>query len=118
MNKVILLGRLTKDNELKEAGKGKEKSKVVSNSIAVNMSKEQTEFVNVVFWNNIAENVNKFTKKGSRVMVEGFIKTDTYEVEGKNRSKTYVVASNVEFADTKKEETKKEDDTPIDDLPF
>ena len=117
MNKVILMGRLTKEPELKEVGK--DKHKVVLFSIAVpRIIKEQVDFINCVAWDITAELISNYLTKGSRILIEGEIRVDSYEDKNKNKQYiTRVLVSNFEFADTKKEEATNEQET-VDDLPF
>lgn len=104
MNKVILIGRLTKDPELKfTPGKG---SAVATCTIAVNrrFSKENNEadFISVVVWNKTAEVLATYTKKGSLIGVAGRIQTRSYETkDGGRRYITEVVADEIEFLDKK-----------------
>lgn len=105
MNKCILVGRLTKDCELRNAT---DKS-VVSFTIAVSRpfkNKEgnyDTDFLNCVCWNN-AENINKYLHKGSSCAVEGRVQTRTYDdKEGKKVYVTEIFCERVEFLDSKKD---------------
>lgn len=80
MNKLMLLGRLTKDIELKGEG---DKLRGLT-SIAINQSKDKVTFVDVVFWRQQAENAAKYLYKGRQVCVEGMLRID------KKDTKTYV----------------------------
>jgi len=110
MNKVILIGRLSRDPELRHTTSG---TPVCQINIAINRPVSQdkepeTDFINVVIWNKQAENVAKFVNKGGQVAVEGRIQTRSYENnEGKKTYVTEVIASNVEFLQTKKNDTSK-----------
>lgn len=105
-NKVMLLGRITKEIELRYTQSNKA---CTSFSIAVNRpykngEEKQTDFINIVAWGNLAENLNKYTSKGSLVGIEGRLQTRTYEAsDGKKRAITEVLASNIQFLDTKRE---------------
>ena len=102
MNTIALTGRITKELELKETTTGK---KVSEFSLAVNrVGQEQADFINCQVWGTQAENLAKYQGKGSLVGVVGSLRTDTYEVEGTKRYKTYVLVSNVEYLSAKKEE--------------
>lgn len=102
MNNTNLVGRITKDLELKYTTSGKA---VCEFSLAVNrIGSEDTDFINCVVWNKQAENLAKYQGKGSLIAASGALRVDTYEVEGNKRYKTYVLVSNIEFLGTKKEE--------------
>ena len=101
MNKVLLIGRITKDLELRHTPNDKA---VCDFTLAVNRDKENADFINCVVWNNQAENLCKYQGKGSLIAVFGELRVDTYEVEGNKRYKTYVYVNNIEFL-SKKEET-------------
>ena len=100
MNSVILVGRLTRDPELRTTPNGIATCQI---SLAVNGLPNQngertTDFINVVVWRRQAENVAKFCQKGSQVGVEGKIHTRSYDAnDGSKRYVTEVVASNVTF---------------------
>lgn len=112
MNTVILMGRLTRDPELRYLQTGANRA-VARFSIAVDKqlsremkmemeSKNQptADFINIVCWGKLAENVVKFTGKGRRVIINGRIQTGSYvDKDGKRVYTTDVVASNVEFID-------------------
>lgn len=103
MNQTILIGRITKDLELKATPSGKF---VCEFSLAVNrIGSEETDFITVVVWEKQAENLAKYQGKGSQIAVSGSIRVDTYEVEGQRRYKTYVLANNIEYLGTKSSET-------------
>lgn len=99
MNKVILIGNLTKDPELRYTPNG---VAVATFTLAVNRSKrgqEQTaDFPNIVAWNKLADNCAQYLRKGRKVAVEGRLQTRSYDnKEGKKVYVTEVVAENVEF---------------------
>lgn len=104
MNNVCLVGRLTRDPELRTTGTG------VSNcrfSIAVDGRPDSngnphTDFINIVVWRNQADNVAKYCRKGSMVGVVGRIQTGSYQAQdGTTRYTTDVVADNVRFLSSK-----------------
>ncbi|WP_267523343.1 single-stranded DNA-binding protein [Campylobacter sp. MG1] len=109
MNKVILIGRLTRDIEIKSIGSTG--SAVVNNAMAVNRYRtsnsgeklEETLFIDVVFFNRLAEIVNQYLRKGSKLMVEGFLQQQTWvdTVTNQNRSKIQLVVENMEMLDPK-----------------
>ena len=103
MNKVILTGRITKDLELR---KTKSDKSVCEFTLATNrVGSEDADFVSCMVWNQQAENLCKFQGKGSLIAVFGELRTDSYEIEGQKRYKTYVLVSNVEFLSKKTEST-------------
>ena len=100
MNKVFLIGRLSRDPELRRTGSGMAVCQMnVAISRRVGTGKEpETDFINVVVWDKQAENVSRFLSKGRQVAVEGRIQTRNYDNnEGKRVYVTEVVATNVEF---------------------
>lgn len=124
MNKVILMGRLTKAPETRFT---QTNNKQVTNfTLAVNRRfTEGTDFLNIVAWNKTAEFVSKYFKKGKQVAVIGNIQTRTYDdKDGKKVYVTEILAEEVYFADSKKEEGKTENNNEFtncqqdDDLPF
>lgn len=101
MNQVCLIGRLTRDSELRENEKG---TKVSSFTLAIARDENTTDFINCTCFNKIAEVLNKYTKKGSQVGVIGRIQTRTYEEDGKKRTTTYVLVNKLMLLG-KKEDT-------------
>jgi single-strand DNA-binding protein len=106
MNKVFLIGRLTKDPDLKYLSNNN--TPVATFSIAVNRTfanqngEKQTDFIPIIVWRKQAENVKKYITKGSLVAVDGSIQTRNYEnQEGKKVYVTEVVANNVQFLESK-----------------
>lgn len=103
MNKVILTGRITKDLELR---KTKSDKSVCEFTLATNrVGSEDADFISCMVWNQQAQNLCKFQGKGSLIAVFGELRTDSYEIEGQKRYKTYVLVSNVEFLSKKTENT-------------
>ena len=104
MNNVILIGRLTRDPELRTTANG---TSTTSFSLAVdgyrNANGEvHTDFINIVVWNKQAENVCKFVKKGSQIAIQGRISTRSYDAQdGTKRYVTEVLADNVYFLESK-----------------
>ncbi len=110
MNKVILMGRLTKDPETRYTQSTN--TQVTSFTLAVNRrfvkegEERQADFINIVAWNKTAEFVSKYFKKGQQVGVIGRLQTRNWEDEqGQKHYVTEVIAEEVYFADTKKEES-------------
>ena len=100
MNKVVLIGRLSRDPELRHTGNGTAVCQInVAISRPVSQGKEpETDFINVVVWNKQAENVARYLSKGRQVAIEGRIQTRSYDNnEGKRTYVTEVIANTVEF---------------------
>ena len=102
MNKVILTGRLTKDVDVKYTQNGK---CVALFSMAVNgFKKEDVYFFNIVAWNKTAKLCGNYLTKGGKVLVEGQLTTRSYEDNnGSKKTVTEIIASNVEFLESKKQ---------------
>ena len=100
MNKVFLIGRLSRDPELRHTANGTAVCQInVAISRPVGQGREaETDFINVTVWNKPAENVAKYLSKGRQIAIEGRIQTRNYDNnEGKKVYVTEVIASNVEF---------------------
>lgn len=119
VNQVFLIGRLTRDVELRTTTSGKN---VATFSLAVDRGQDQTDFFDVTAWEKTAELVNQYTQKGSKVHVQGSIQQESWEdkASGQKRSKVVVVARDVTFLDSKAESpqngSQKAQDTVIDDI--
>lgn len=99
LNQVIMIGRLTRDPELSYTPSG---NAVCNFSLAVNgYKKNDVSFFNIQAWNKIAENVNNYMKKGSKVCVEGSLRQDRWEKDGQKFNRVLVNARNVYFLDSK-----------------
>ena len=129
MNKVILMGRLTKEPELRYTTSNN--TAVCNFTLAVNRrfqkqgEERKADFIPVVVWGKQAEFCEKYFAKGRQVAVAGRIETSSWnDNEGKKRYKTEVVADEVYFADSKQGSSKQADDDgfyPLEDddgLPF
>ena len=104
MNYVCIVGRITKDIELRTTDNGKN---VVKFTLAVNKDKEHTNFINCVVWNKVAETMAKYCKKGDLIGIKGEIQTGSYEnSKGDKIFTTEVLASKITFLSTKQEEKK------------
>lgn len=141
-NKVILVGNITADIELKETPSG---AKVASFSIATNrywknkdgLKEQSVTYHNIVAWNRTAEVVAEFTNKGSKILVEGYLDNRSWEAEdGSKRYRTEVVAESIQLLPTstknsaplpeepKAEEAKRtaptynDDEPALEDIPF
>ena len=104
MNKVFLIGRLTRDPELRYTDAN---IPVCRFSIAVNRNysnqngERDADFINISVWRKQAENIKNYLRKGSQVAIDGRIQTSSYEKDGVRRYNTEVVADNVQFLDTR-----------------
>ena len=103
MNKVFLVGNLTRDPELTTVGANN--ASVCKFGIAVNRrvgGNQETDFYNITAWRMLGENCAKFIKKGSKVAISGDIQIRNYEdKEGNKRTSVEVTADAVEFLDRK-----------------
>ena len=132
INKVILMGRLTRDPEMRHTNSG---TPVTTFSIAINSGygeNQRTDFVNCLAWNKTAEFVTKYFAKGKMIVIaDGRISTRSWETQdGKRAYATEVIANEVSFGETKSSQQtvtqppmQDDDDdfTPLDeddDLPF
>ena len=111
LNKVMLIGNLTRDPELRYIPNG---SAVADVSLAVNREwtdreggkQSETCYVDIVAWRRLAEICDQYLSKGSLVFIEGRLQLDTWETQqGEKRSKHRVVASNMQLLDRKGRET-------------
>ena len=104
MNKVYLIGNLTRDPELSETTGGVAfcRFAIAVNRTFVNQDgNRDADFFNITVWRGQAENCGKFLKKGSKVAIVGSLQNRTYEdKEGVKRTVTDIVASEVEFLST------------------
>lgn len=121
LNKVQLIGNLTRDPELKSLPSG---VKVCAFSVATNevytkdgQKIEKAEFHNIVVFGRVAENVAKFLRKGSQVYVEGKLQTRSWEAEGVKRYRTEIIALNVQFGSKPKGEGNQSQTDHYDDAP-
>ena len=119
MNKVVLIGRLTRDPELRYTASNIPSTRF---TLAVNRNfqnqngETEADFINVVVWRKQAENVKKYVSKGSLIAVEGRIQTGSYERDGQRVYTTDVVADNVQFLESKAQSQNRVNDnvTPAD----
>lgn len=109
LNKIILMGRLTRDPELKRTQSG---TAVTSFALAVDRDfksqsgEKETDFIDIVAWRNTAEFVSKYFSKGRMAVVEGRLQTRKWQdKEGNNRVSVEVAADNVYFGDSAKRES-------------
>lgn len=103
MNSVNLIGNMTRECELRMTNTGKP---VASFTLAVNTGygdNQQTSFINCVVWNKQAENLEKYTSKGSKLAVTGALRQRTYEnANGQKINVVEVICQSIEYLNTKK----------------
>ena len=116
LNKIILMGRLTRDPELRKTESG---TAVCSFSIAVDRDfksksgEKETDFIDIVVWRATAEFVSKYFTKGRMAVVEGRLQLrDWTDKEGNKRRSAEVIADNVYFGDSKPKDSGEEEDIP------
>ena len=113
MNKVILVGNLTKDPELSETPSGVAVCKfslAVSRDYTNAEGNRDTDFFNITVWRGRAENCGKYLKKGNKVAIVGSLQTRSYEdKDGIKRNVTDVIASEVEFLTPKQQANQEEE---------
>ncbi len=99
MNKALLIGNLTKDPVLTTTSSGLSCCRF---TIAINnFSNKSADFIPVVVWEKVAENCMKYLKKGSKVAIEGSVRSNSYDTQnGERRFSIDVTASRVEFLST------------------
>lgn len=133
LNKIIVMGRLTKDVELRNTQSGKA---IANFTLAVDRDfkgkngEKETDWLDVVAWGNTATFVNSYFSKGRMAVVEGRLQTRQFEDRNGNKRKvTEIVADNVYFGDSKKDGNKApadpldqfaelEEDDDFGDIPF
>lgn|SRR5690606_18492505 len=135
LNRVILVGRLTRDPDLRYTPNGgvavTRFTVAVNRKFANQQGEREADFINIVTWRALAENCGNYLKKGSLVAIEGRIQTRSYEnQEGRTVYVTEVVADDVRFLDTRGGSSKPKDqedpfgklddpfDLPEDKIPF
>ena len=102
-----MLGRLTRDPELRDA----DKTSYVKTAIAVDRryNRDETDFFNMTAFGKTAEFMNKYFARGSKVLIEGRLQSSTYEKNGEKRTSIEVIVEQVEFAESKKKVADKGD---------
>lgn len=123
LNRVVLIGRLTRDVELKFLPNG---TPVANFTLAVDRpfakdGEREADFIPIVVWRKQAENCANYIGKGSLVAVDGRMQVRSYEQDGKRRYVTEVVADSVRFLDSRKKQEQyqgTEADFDEGDIPF
>jgi single-strand DNA-binding protein len=101
INRVVLVGRLTRDAELKYTASGQAVCKF---SVAVNRRRksgdqwvDEANYFDVVLWGRQGESLNQYLVKGKSVGVDGELRQDRWQQDGQNRSKVEIVADNIQL---------------------
>ena len=120
LNRLCYQGRLTADPELKQTQSG---TNLCSFTVAWSdkyKDNENTCFLRCTAWGKTAEFIEKYFKKGEQILIEGKLKTDTWENEKGKQSRTQCVVDKVHFCGSKKESNtySETEMTPLDDMPF
>ena len=104
INSVVLIGRLTRDAELKYTKTG---TAITNLSIAVNRSIkkdeqwiEEASFFNITLWGRRGEGLNQYLQKGVRVSVKGSLVQERWQQDGENRNRVYIHAENIQLLDS------------------
>lgn len=105
MNKVILVGRLTKDIEVRYTQTGKAVARfilAVNRRVNKDKEKQQADFIPIIVWNKLAEVCSKYLTKGSQMLVEGHLQIRDYVAQdGKKHYIAEVIAQELEFMGSK-----------------
>lgn len=116
MNKVVLMGRLTKDVE-KRFTKNQKELYCFTLAVPRKMDKEKVDFIDCIAFAKLGEVISKYTSKGTKIIVNGELNINQYEdKDGNKRSSTTVIVNDFYFTENKKVEEPKQEDT--NDLPF
>jgi len=98
MNIAILMGRMTRDPELRYTSNGKA---YTTFTLAVQKTKNEAEFIDCVAWEKTAENIAEYFRKGIRILIQGRLNVSSYEQNGEKRKSTKVQVFSFEFVDNK-----------------
>lgn len=98
MNIAILMGRMTRDPELRYTSNGKA---YTTFTLSVQKTKNEAEFIDCVAWEKTAENIAEYFRKGIRILIQGRLNVSSYEQNGEKRKSTKVQVFSFEFVDNK-----------------
>ena len=113
MNKVELMGRLTKDVEMVQSKSGVVVAKITL-AIPRKTNKDETDFIDAVAFGKLGETLSKYVTKGNRLIVTGSIQLNNYtDKDGNNRTSTTIIIDDFYFVDFKKAEEDKKDELPF-----
>ena len=97
MNNIVLIGRMTKDPELKYTSTGKGNTRF---TLAVSRNKDEADFINCVAWEKTGETIAEYFRKGNRILIQGRLSVSNYEQNGEKRKSTKVVVNSFEFVES------------------
>lgn len=105
MNRVFLSGNLTRDPEVRYSQNGMAFARmgIAINRRSKNKDAKEVDFFNIVAFDKTAEFCGRYLTKGSRVLVEGYLQTSTYEKDGVKRTNVEIMVNNIEFASSKRD---------------
>lgn len=125
LNKVVLIGRLVKDPELRNTQSGKAVANftiAVDRPYVADSGEREADFIPIVAWNKTAENIVKYVGKGRLIAVAGRMQVRNYEKDNVRHYVTEVIADDVRFLDRAPEESKAsappQQQDPYDQIPF
>ena len=98
LNNVNLIGRMVREEEIRATSTGK---KVLTFTLAVNNANDTANFIECVAWENTAEFISKYAKKGAGIAVTGVLNQESWEKDGQKRSKLNVVVRDVQLLENK-----------------
>ena len=107
MNTIIVSGNLGNNPEIKTKAQGKD---LATFSLAYQITKEKTGWIKIQCWNKLAKTVEEYLSRGDKILIEGSLDYSTWEKDGKNQSKTDVIARRIEFIKVKGHKVSKEKD--------
>ncbi|HIU82909.1 MAG TPA: single-stranded DNA-binding protein [Candidatus Faecicola pullistercoris] len=111
MNKVFLIGNLTKDPELNQTANGIYVCKftlAITRRFSNTDGNKETDFLPIIVWRTQAERCGKYLKKGSKAAVSGSIQTRSYDQDGSRRYITEIIADEVQFLDRRSDNSLEE----------
>lgn len=124
MNKVVLMGRIARDPDVRTTQSGKNVARM---TIAVDRRKKvegqpSADFLNLVAWERLADFCKNYLRKGTKILVEGKLQSRSYEAsDGSKRYVTEIAVSDIEFCESKKNESPEQGNMfgqAVDDIPF
>ena len=107
LNQLVVIGRLVRDPELRKTENGKNVTNItlaVPRSYKNTNGEYDTDFIDCVLWNTVAESTTEYCKKGDLLGVKGRVQTRVYEKDDEKKYQTEVVAEKVTFLSSKKHE--------------
>lgn len=118
LNSVNIMGNLTRDPEMKSTTSGKSvcRMSIANNRIYSKNGEKVTEvsYFDIDVWGVVAENCVKYLKKGNGIIVEGRLRQDRWEKDGKTQSRVTITANNIHFLPKKREDSTGPSDRPAD----